>query len=181
MQIFVRTPTISGGTTNITLEVEPSDTISTVKSKIFEREGIPAAEQRLEFAGAQLEDSGTIGNYNIEEYSALWLLLRLRGGAKKRKKKTFTTPKKTHHEKKKEPLAVLRMYKVDEASASVQKLRKECPGPQCGPGVFMAEHSNRLTCGRCGLTYLNNKDHDDDRDEEDDDDDANARELSVED
>ncbi|KNA17636.1 hypothetical protein SOVF_078370 [Spinacia oleracea] len=77
-------------------------------------------------------------------------------GGKKHKKKTFTTPKKTHHEKKKEPLSILKLYKVDDDSGNVEKLRKECPSPQCGAGSFMASHSDRLTCGKCGLTYISN-------------------------
>ena len=90
MQIIIKT--IDGK--QIPLDVEPNDTIENVKAKIGEKEDILPDNQRLIFDNEQLEDNRTLADYNIKNESAIFLILRLRGGEFGGTGKLFTDPEK---------------------------------------------------------------------------------------
>lgn len=133
------------------LELGSQATVADVKAAIEARQGIPAEDQRVLFGGRQLDEEAILASCGVSDDSQLYVSLRLLGGGKKRKKKVYTKPKKQKHKHKKVQLRVLKFYKVDD-SGKVQRLRKVCP--ECGPGIFMATHFDRVYCGKCHVTYV---------------------------
>ena len=148
MQIFVKA---LSGTRTVTIDA--STNVEQLKQRIEELEGIPATLQRLSCATSTLTN-GLVSEFGLTENSIVSLALAVEGGKKKRKKKNYTTPKKIKHKNKKVKLSVLKYYKVDARTQKIERLKRECPAPECGPGVFMANHFDRQYCGRCHLTYM---------------------------
>merc|ERR1712130_961982 len=137
-----------------TVELEGNACVDLLRQRIEELEGIPCEEQRLISATTLLADGRTLSESGVEELS-----VALEGGRKKKKKKTYTKPKKVKHSNKKVKLAVLKYYKVDPRTHKIERLKRECPSPECGAGIFMANHYDRQYCGKCHLTYIGaNKD-----------------------
>ena len=75
MEIFIKT--LTGKT--ITITIDSNDTIEYIKYRLQEKEGIPIDQQRLIFAGKQLEDHCKLSDYGIQKHYVLHLVLRLRG------------------------------------------------------------------------------------------------------
>jgi hypothetical protein len=68
-------------------QVLETDVVSALKARVHEREGVPPAQQRLLFAGRELEDGDTLASREVGPGSSVQLLLRVCGGAPKKKKK----------------------------------------------------------------------------------------------
>lgn len=96
----------------------------------------------------------SLSDAGIPDKGTVFVSAELLGGGKKRKKKTYTKPKKIKHKHKTVKLAVLKYYDIN-SDGTIERLRKECPAETCGPGVFMAAHADRVYCGKCSRTYVN--------------------------
>ena len=118
-----------------------ADSVSELKLSIEKNMGIPLNEQKL------LSNGKLLTNENLSD--KVQLIISLEGGAKGKKKKAATKKAKKKHVHKKEKLRILKCYKVD--GEKVVRLRRMCD--VCPPGTFLAEHEDRLYCGRCRSAY----------------------------
>ena len=130
--------------TGASCEITDAQTLSEIQSQIESQMGIPSEEQKLLLNGKLLTSES-----KIEDNSTISLVVALEGGAKGKKKKKDTKKGKKKHHKKKVKLAVLNYYKVEDDK--VVRLRQMCK--VCPPGTFIAEHEDRLYCGRCHTVY----------------------------
>ena len=140
MHILVKTLTGK----SLTLNVEPNCEISEINSQIESSMGVPTEEQILISNGKSL--SGNLIDSDLTEGSEIYMVVDIDGGKKKKKKKVVAKKKKKHV-KKKVKLAVLKYYKVD--GDKVVRLKQ-----QTNYGTFLADHANRLYCGRTHITYV---------------------------
>ena len=76
---MIKVRTLTGK--EIEIDIDLTDTMQRVKERVEEKEGIPPVQQRLIFAGKQMNDDKTAKDYNIEGGSVLHLVLALRGGS----------------------------------------------------------------------------------------------------
>ncbi|EPY24504.1 small subunit ribosomal protein S27Ae [Strigomonas culicis] len=146
MQLFVKTP----ADRTVPVHVTGEETVAALKAKAD-------VEGTLVYAGVCLEDSELLSAYALQREATIQAVIPVVGGReKKKKKRTFTKPKKPVHRHKLEKMRALKYFKVtenDDGSYKVERTRKECHHPQCGSGVFMAQHKDREYCGKCHLTY----------------------------
>lgn len=151
-QIFLKT--LSGDTAVLHDVRTISDLRAGVESTHAD---IDASDLRLSYASRPLSDvpdETVLSEVGIPDKGTVFVSSELLGGGKKRKKKTYTKPKKIKHKHKTVKLAVLKYYKVNN-DGTIERLRKECPAETCGAGVFMAAHPDRVYCGKCSRTYVN--------------------------
>ena len=132
------------------LKVDNNTNIENIHNEIETIMGVPSVEQKLIFNGKRLESGKSLSDYEISENSNVYLVIALEGGAKGKKKKKDTKKAKKSHKKKKVKLAVLKSYKIE--SDKVVRLKQMCK--VCPVGTFLAEHSDRLHCGRCNTGYV---------------------------
>ena len=130
--------------TGASCEIKDAQSFEEIQSQVASMMGVPAEEQRLLLNGKLLS-----ADSKIEDNSTISLVVALEGGAKGKKKKKDTKKGKKKHHKKKVKLAVLNYYKVEDDK--VVRLKQMCK--VCPPGTFIAEHEDRLYCGRCHTVY----------------------------
>lgn len=130
-------------------EISNAESVQDVQSEIQSQMGIPTSEQKLLYNGTKLSE-GSLAEYGISSSSTIALIISLEGGAKGKKKKKDLKKTKKPHKKLKVNLAILKYYKVND-DGKVVRLRQMCK--VCPPGTFLANHYDRLNCGRCRTLF----------------------------
>ena len=143
MHILVRT------ITGVSCDVSNAETLSDVQSQISKSLGVPVEEQTLLYNGSVLSSEQSLSSFGVKDQSEIALVISLEGGAKGKKKKKDTKKGKKKHHKKKVPLQALKYYKVE--GDKIVRLKQMCK--VCPPGTYIAEHEDRLYCGRCHTVY----------------------------
>lgn len=144
--MHIHVNTITGK--SVQLLINEGDSISSLYEQVQSLMGVPVDEQKLLSQGKILS-GGLLRDHQLQEGSQIYLVIDLLGGAKGKKKKKDTKKNKKKHKKKKVKLAILKYYKVE--GGKVVRLRQMCR--VCPPGTFLAEHQDRLYCGRCHTPY----------------------------
>jgi small subunit ribosomal protein S27Ae len=144
--MHIQVNTITGKSVQVSLNAE--DSVNSLYQQVCFLIGVPVEEQKLLSQGKLLID-GSLNQNQLQDGSQIYLVVDLLGGAKGKKKKKDTKKAKKKHKKKKVKLAILKYYKVE--GDKVVRLRQMCK--VCPPGTFLAEHPDRLYCGRCHTAY----------------------------
>jgi small subunit ribosomal protein S27Ae len=144
--MHIQVNTITGKSVQVSLNAE--DSVQSLYQQVCFLIGVPVEEQKLLSQGKLLID-GSLHQNQLQDGSQIYLVVDLLGGAKGKKKKKDTKKAKKKHKKKKVKLAILKYYKVE--GDKVVRLRQMCK--VCPPGTFLAEHPDRLYCGRCHTAY----------------------------
>lgn len=145
MHIFVKTLTGKKVHLNVESAVSNLDLYNLVEKST----GISVAEQTLLFNRKSISVEGKFAELGLVEDSEVHLVISLEGGAKGKKKKKDVKKNKKKHKKRKVKLPVLKFYKIEGGKAIA--LKQNCKF--CPAGTFIADHEDRLYCGRCHQTY----------------------------
>ena len=127
--------------------------VAELKALVESEQGIPSCDQVLVFGGRVFSDDDALVEAGLVDEAILDIVFALNGGkGKKKKKKIFAGGKKEKHKHKKTRLRILQYFNVEGNNYTVERLY--CPIPTCGKGVFLAQHADRQSCGKCKSTYV---------------------------